>query len=101
MAATACPVSPRSFFFAGARALLVTHWDLSDTVAPVLIDGTLARLKENPGEGIAGSLRYVQMALVDRAGATLPAVLAHPAFWASFAVIGEGGPLGVRSASVP
>jgi CHAT domain-containing protein len=88
----------RAFFFAGARALMVSHWDVSDQVAPYLIADTLARMRADPGIGVAAALRNAQLAMLQEAGHGLPAVVAHPFFWAPFAVIGEGGAQGAVSA---
>jgi len=81
----------RAFFFAGARALMVSHWDVSDQVAPYLIADTLNRMRADPGMGVAAALRNAQLAMLQQAGHGLPAEVAHPFFWAPFAVIGEGG----------
>ena len=81
----------RAFFYAGARSLLVTHWSVNDQVAAFLVADTLRRMRENPSLGVAGALRDAQLAMLADAGKGLPAEIAHPFFWAPFAVIGEGG----------
>jgi CHAT domain-containing protein/tetratricopeptide (TPR) repeat protein len=81
----------RAFFYAGARSLEVTHWSVNDQVAAFLVADTLRRLRENANLGIAGALRDAQLAMLADAGKGLPAEIAHPFFWAPFAVIGEGG----------
>ena len=81
----------RAFFYAGARSLEVTHWAVNDQVAAFLVADTLRRLRDNPALGVAGSLRDAQLAILADAGKGLPAEIAHPFFWAPFAVIGEGG----------
>ncbi len=82
----------RSFFFAKARSLLVTHWEVSDQVAALVVALTINNVKEKPGEGVTGALREAQLDLLDRAASgKLPAEIAHPFFWAPFAVIGDGG----------
>jgi CHAT domain-containing protein len=81
----------RSFFYAGARSLVVTHWDVSDLVAPLLVADMLKRMRDNPNLGVAGALRDTQLAILAGAGKDLPADIAHPFFWAPFAVIGESG----------
>jgi CHAT domain-containing protein/tetratricopeptide (TPR) repeat protein len=81
----------RAFFYAGARSLLVTHWSVNDQVAAFLVADTLRRMKENGSLGVAGSVRDAQLAMLADAGKGLPAEIAHPFFWAPFAVIGEGG----------
>jgi CHAT domain-containing protein len=80
----------RAFFFAGARSMLVTHWSINDQTSAFLVADTLRRLAANEDGGLAGDLRAAQLGLLDRAGKDLPAQLAHPFFWAPFALIGEG-----------
>lgn len=81
----------RAFFYAGARSLEVTHWSVNDQVAAFLVADTLRRIRENANLGIAGALRNAQIGMLADAGKGLPAEIAHPFFWAPFAVIGEGG----------
>jgi len=81
----------RAFFYAGARSLAVTHWSVNDQVAAFLVADTLRRMRENPSLGVAGALKDAQVAILADAGKGLPAEIAHPFFWAPFAVIGEGG----------
>ena len=81
----------RAFFYAGARSLAVTHWEVSDQVTAFLVADTLRRLHDNRSIGIVGALRDAQLAMLADAGKGLPAEIAHPFFWAPFAVIGEGG----------
>lgn len=80
----------RAFFFAGARSMLVTHWSINDQSSAFLVADTLRRLIANKDGGLAGALRAAQLGMIDEAGKELPADLAHPFFWAPFALIGEG-----------
>jgi CHAT domain-containing protein len=80
----------RAFFFAGARALLVTHWSVNDQIAAYLVADSLHRLHDHPAAGIAAALRDAELGLLAEAGHGFPAEVAHPFFWAPFAVIGEG-----------
>ena len=80
----------RAFFFAGARSMLVTHWSINDQASAFLIADTLRRMAAHEGGGLAGALRAAQVGIIGRAGKDLPAALAHPFFWAPFALIGEG-----------
>jgi len=80
----------RAFFFAGARSMLVTHWSINDQSSAFLVADTLRRLIANKDGGLAGALRAAQLGMIDGAGKELPAELAHPFFWAPFALIGEG-----------
>jgi CHAT domain-containing protein len=79
----------RSFFYAGARSLLVTHWDVNDKVTAILVTAALAYAKADPGLGMAASLAAAQRRLLDKARSDVPE-LAHPFYWAPLALIGEG-----------
>ena len=58
---------------------------------------TTAR-RSNRALGVTGALREAQLSLLDRAkDGKLPAEIAHPFFWAPFAVIGDGGEGAARS----
>lgn len=77
----------RAFFYAGARSLLATHWSINDQASAYLVAETLKRARS---QGMAASLREAQLALLDEAGTTLPAALAHPFYWGAFALVGDG-----------
>jgi CHAT domain-containing protein len=81
----------RSFFFAGARSMLVTHWSINDQTSAILVTDTLDRLVASQDGGLASALRASQLRMIEGAGKGLPAYLAHPFYWAPFALIGEGG----------
>jgi len=83
----------RAFFYAGARSMLVTHWSVNDQASAFLIADTLKRLKDGTDGGLAGSLRGAELELLGNAGKSMPAQIAHPFYWAPFALIGEGGDL--------
>jgi CHAT domain-containing protein len=89
----------RAFFFAGARSMLVTHWSINDQTSAFLVADTLRRLVSGENGGIGGALQAAQLGIIGRAGKDLPAYLAHPFYWAAFALIGEGrgGERAVRS----
>ena len=77
----------RSFFYAGARALPVSHWAVVSEAATRLTTATFNRLKSNPGIGRAEALRQ---AMIDYLNDASSAKNAYPAFWGPFALIGEG-----------
>ncbi len=81
----------RSFFYAGARSLMVTHWSVNDQAAAYLVAVTLQRYRAAPNDGIASAMRAAQLGILDDAGKSLPLAYAHPFYWAPFALIGEGG----------
>lgn len=78
----------KAFFYAGARTLLVSHWVVETQSAMRLTNGTLEALTRNPELGKARALQRAMLALLDDDTADH---LAHPAFWAPFVVVGEGG----------
>ena len=77
----------RAFFYAGARSVLVSHWEVSDLATTALITGTFAGLDAVPNDPAA------------RARALRGAMLAvrserrwgHPAYWAAFTLVGTPG----------
>jgi len=69
----------------------VTHWYLNDQSSKFLVVFTLRRFAEDPGLGLAASLAAAQRNMIDEAGNGLPVEVAHPYYWAPFALIGEGG----------
>jgi CHAT domain-containing protein len=77
----------RSFFYAGSRSLLVSHWLVETRAAVALTTGTIAVLKAAPEIGRAEALRRARMDLLDHPPST---IFAHPAIWAPFEIIGEG-----------
>ena len=81
----------RSFFYGGARSLLITHWEVSDQAATFIVADTLRRTRAEPNIGIANALRNTQVGILDRVGTAMPAEFAHPFFWAPFALIGQAG----------
>ena len=76
----------RAFFYAGARALLVSHWEVGSDAAVKLTTRAFAELKANPKIGRAEALRISMHDLIDKG---TPAE-AHPSQWAPFVVVGEG-----------
>jgi CHAT domain-containing protein/tetratricopeptide (TPR) repeat protein len=77
----------RSFFYAGARALLVSHWAVDSAAATRLAISTFDNLKSNPAIGRAEALRQAMLGYLND---TSSPVNAYPAFWGPFALIGEG-----------
>ncbi|WP_339031432.1 CHAT domain-containing tetratricopeptide repeat protein [Bradyrhizobium symbiodeficiens] len=78
----------RAFFYAGARALLVSHWPVDSDAAVRLTTGAFSELAAHPGIGRAEALRRSMKALIaDRSSSRN----ADPAVWAPFVLVGEGG----------
>ena len=80
----------RAFFYAGARALLVSHWAVDSDATVTLIKKATAALQTTPHIGRAAALRLAMREMI--AGSTRHR--AHPAFWAPFVVVGEGAARG-------
>jgi CHAT domain-containing protein len=76
----------RAFFYAGARSLLVSHWSVESEPTVELITKAFAALRADPGIGRAEALRRSMTMLIATGGSR-----AHPATWAPFVVVGEGG----------
>ena len=76
----------RAFFYAGARALLVSHWAVYSEATVKLITQALDAVAADPAIGRAEGLRRSMLALIEK-GALHEA---HPAYWAPFVVVGEG-----------
>jgi len=77
----------RAFFYAGARSLLVSHWEVASVPTVKLITKSVAELKANPDIGRAEALRRSMLAMIDKG----EPFEARPAYWAPFVLVGEGG----------
>ena len=76
----------RSFFYAGAHALLVSHWAVDSWSATTLITSAIAELACNPSIGRAEALRRSMVAYIEDPDQGS----AQPTYWAPFFVVGEG-----------
>ncbi len=77
----------RAFFYAGARALLVSHWAVESDAATRLTTSTFDLLKSDPRIGRAEALRRAMLAYLNDGSSSRNA---YPAIWGPFALIGEG-----------
>ena len=73
----------QSFFYAGARALLVSHWPVQDDVAPEITTKTVRNFESSPDCGRANALKEALLALMDNPET------ADPYFWAPFVLVGQ------------
>ena len=86
----------RAFFYAGARALLVTHWPVETTSARALTTKLFQRQGADVRLSRADTLRESMLELLDGPGHLDPASnkiaysYAHPIFWAPFSLVGDG-----------
>ncbi len=87
----------RAFFYAGARALLVSNWPVETTSARALTTGLFRKQLADTNMSRAEALRQATVDLIDGPGYIEPKTgkvafaYAHPIFWAPFSLIGEGG----------
>ena len=75
----------RAFFYAGARSVLVSHWEVSDTATTALISDTFAAL-DAPGADVGDRARALQHGMKQ---VRAHREWRHPAFWAPFTLVGE------------
>ena len=85
----------RAFFYAGARALLVSHWAVDSDATVKLITKTLSTMAADKTIGRSEALRRSMVALIEQGEPHE----AHPAYWAPFVVVGEGSVGGTCSKS--
>ena len=74
----------RGFLYAGSRSLLVTHWAVESDSARMLTTATFEHQAANPQASKADSLRQAMLRVKAQPK------YAHPAFWAPFALVGDG-----------
>ncbi len=72
----------RAFIFAGARALLVSHWAVDSQAAVELTTRTFAILRAAPPLGRAEAFRRAMLSLIDEGHS--------PGYWAPFIIAGGG-----------
>jgi CHAT domain-containing protein len=84
----------RAFFYAGARALLVTNWPVETNSAKALTTDLFMRQAKNPMFTRAEALRQSILFLIDKGSYIDPVSgkmafsYAHPIFWAAFSLVG-------------
>jgi CHAT domain-containing protein/tetratricopeptide (TPR) repeat protein len=77
----------RAFFYAGARALMVSYWAVDSDAAVLLTTRAFAELRQDSSIGRAEALRRSIQAVIEDKSRPYGA---HPSFWAPFVVVGEG-----------
>lgn len=82
----------RAFFFAGARELLATNWRVDSDATVALMTVVFNEFRTVPDESVPQVLRAAQLKILSEPSAT---DYAHPVFWGSFVVVGEGGRPGI------
>jgi CHAT domain-containing protein len=77
----------RAFLYAGARAILVSHWPVRDDAAAMLTSSTIETMGSEGGPGRAEALRRAMMSVMNDPD---DPTLAHPSAWAPFVIVGDG-----------
>ncbi len=72
----------RSFFYAGAKGLLVSHWYVSDDATQTLMVGIFDRLKQ--GMSPVEAVRQAKLAMIANPQTS------HPYLWSAFTYLGDG-----------
>lgn len=83
-----------AFFHAGARSMLVSHWQVPSVPTVGLMTGMFERLGAATSGASAEALRQSQLALAQRQET------AHPFFWAAFTLVGDGAAARPSTAAV-
>ena len=72
----------RSFFFAGARNMLVSHWQVPSKATVALMTGMFRRVFSEKKTFTSDALRLSQLDLIASVDT------AHPVFWGAFTLVG-------------
>ena len=75
----------QAFFYAGARALMVSHWPVESRSAAHLMTETFRIRAETPGLRAAEAQRRAALAMIDAPDGKW----SHPAYWAPFVLVGS------------
>jgi len=77
----------RSFFFAGARSLLVSHWAVSDAATSILMQTTFDNIQKGDISGRARALQAAMKTVRNQGTGQF----VSPKYWAAFTLVGEPG----------
>ncbi|UWU67299.1 CHAT domain-containing protein [Bradyrhizobium sp. NC92] len=78
----------RAFFYAGAKAMVVSHWALASDAATRIMTDTFGLLQAEPSLDRAEALRR---AILDYMNDRSNPLNGYPAYWAPLVVVGGGG----------
>ena len=79
----------RAFFYAGAKALLVTSWPVETVSARLLTTDAFRRQSQTPGLSRSRAMQESSLDLMKKSSGSFS--YAHPLFWAPYVVVGDGG----------
>ena len=80
----------RAFFYAGAKALMVSHWPVETVSAKLLTTELFKRQSADAKLSRARAMREASLAVMQQSSGNSYSY-AHPMFWAPFVVVGDGG----------
>ncbi len=85
----------RAFFYAGARAILVSNWPVNSGSTTDLMSRMFKSLATDKSLSRTEALRKTKLYQVRqggyRSGGKRAFSYAHPIFWAPFTIVGDGG----------
>jgi CHAT domain-containing protein/tetratricopeptide (TPR) repeat protein len=85
----------RAFFYAGARALLVSSWPVHSGATTQLMTTLFSLQAKNPTLSRSEALRQTRHHMIDKGVSRVDGKVAfsyaHPIFWAPFIIVGDGG----------
>jgi CHAT domain-containing protein len=76
----------RAFFYAGAKSLVGSHWEVDSDATVELMDGLFEAIRANPHLAHAEALRLSMLKMIENPS---KAEWAQPKYWAPFVVVGE------------
>ena len=79
----------RSFMYAGAKSLIVSHWSVDSVATQALVTGTFREMKggKNAIEALGAAQKTLVASTYQSEGRSFSR--AHPFFWAPFVVVGD------------
>lgn len=81
----------RAFFYAGAHAVLASHWYVSSNATAALTTRMLETYNSAPALGKARALQLAAAKLLD---GEVEGTFDHPVYWGPFSLLGDGGASG-------
>ena len=83
----------RAFRYAGVNSLMLSHWEVSDAVAPEIITAFYQYLKAGKHKAVA--LRLAKLDYLERADN----LASNPFYWSSYFILGDASPLNSADSS--
>jgi tetratricopeptide (TPR) repeat protein len=77
----------RAFFYAGAKAMIVSHWGLASDAATRLMTDAFGRMQADRSLDRSEALRRAMLSYMEDRGSPLNG---YPAYWAPFVLVGGG-----------